>query len=105
MELNVGGTHFVVGRDTLTSVKGSRLGELFSGKVDPRKGGNGEEVFLDRDPVVFNHMINYLRSNRKFLPKELSPDLRHHLETEIRFWKVGDGLSDNLLGEQAQNNQ
>ena len=42
MELNVGGTQFMVGRDTLTSVKDSALTEMFSGKINLNKlnGGN-----------------------------------------------------------------
>lgn len=36
-------------------------------------------------------MINYLRSDCKFLPRDLSPDERKHLEIEMSFWKVGEG--------------
>ena len=100
----MGGTHFLVGRDTLTSVKDSMLREMFSGKVNLKKI-NGEQIFLDRDPVVFNHMVNYLRSNRKFLPKELSPDLRRRLDMELRFWKIGDGLPNDLVGDLQRSNQ
>ena len=47
-------------------------------------------MFIDRDPVAFNHMINYLRSNRKSMPRDLSADEKKNLENEIKFWKVGD---------------
>jgi hypothetical protein len=85
----------MVSRNTLTSVKDSMLRKLFTGSVNLKKIHDGEQIFLDRDPVVFNHMINYLRSNRKFLPKDLPPDLRHQLDLELKFWKVSGDLVEN----------
>lgn len=61
--LDVGGKEIVVDRKTLTSVEGSMLSAHFSGNI-PLKKTNENKVFIDRDPDVFTHMINYLRSGR-----------------------------------------
>lgn len=37
-------------------------------------------------------MLNYLRSERKYLPRQLSSDKKHHLKMEIQFWQVDKGL-------------
>ena len=47
---------------------------------------------MDRDPTIFGHMINYLRSERKFLPRQLTADQKHHLKMEIQYWQVDKGL-------------
>ena len=70
MSLNVGGvTHgFTVSKHLLCSVKGSALEAMFSGRhALPLYEG---KVFVDRDPQVFNLLINYLRNNLK-VPTQL----------------------------------
>lgn len=66
--LDVGGREFVVDRKTLTTVDGSMLSAQFSGNI-PLKKTEENRIFLDRDPEIFGHMLNYLRSERKFLPR------------------------------------
>lgn len=70
MRLNVGGTYFIVGRQTLTSVKDS----LLTAQINANSNGN--QVFLDRDSEVFTHVITYLRSGRKLIAKEINDDMR-----------------------------
>jgi len=50
------------------------------------------KVFLDRDPDIFKHMINYIRSDRKYLPQDVNQDVKKLLEMEIKFWGVDFGL-------------
>ena len=89
--LSVGGKDFVVGRHTLLSVEESVLAELFSGNAYLEKMKDGK-VFLDRDPVVFEHLIRYLRSERSFVPRDLSSDMKNLLHLEFKYWKVDNGL-------------
>jgi len=64
-----------VGKKTLTSVPGSMLSEMFKDDANLRKDFDGN-VFLDRDPEVFKHTLNYLRNNREHLPQDISEDLK-----------------------------
>lgn len=33
-------------------------------------------LFVDRDPVMFEHVLNYLKSDRKFLPTNIAIDVK-----------------------------
>ena len=44
------------------------------------------EIFVDRDPEVFSHIITYLRSGKKFLPQDASADLKTKIDMEIMYW-------------------
>ena len=77
----------IVGRTTLTSVKESTLAEMFSDNY-PLRYVDDDKVFIDRNPRVFGHMIEYLRNDRKILPKEIPNDLKILIENEIAYWKV-----------------
>lgn len=75
MNLDVGGFKMSAGRNTLTSVPGSMLAEMFQNDSNIRFNGDGN-IFIDRDATVFGHIINYLRNGRKILPQELSDDMK-----------------------------
>ena len=51
------------------------LSEMFKDDANLRKDIDGN-VFLDRDPEVFKHTLNYLRNNREHLPQDISEDLK-----------------------------
>lgn len=87
VRLNVGGQSFVVGMDTLTSVDGSLLQNFFTAE-----NFKNEKIFIDREPGAFNNMLQYLRSDRKYVPKNLPPDIKAQFEMEIKHWKVDNGL-------------
>ena len=61
IKINVGGTFLSVRRETLSSIKGSRLEALFSGRWENRllrdEDGN---VFMDLNPDTFKEIIEYL---------------------------------------------
>ena len=68
INLNVGGTHKVmVSQKVLTSVGGSNLAKMFSGMHSLKKVDNS--VFLDRDGLTFQTLVNYLRNDRKVYPE------------------------------------
>ena len=76
----------MVGMDTLTSVDGSLLQDFFT------ENFKNEKIFIDREPEAFREMLKYLRSDRKYVPKNLAPDVQSQFEMEIKHWKVDNGL-------------
>eukprot|EP01130_Rhizamoeba_saxonica_P002007 TRINITY_DN11818_c0_g1_i1.p1 TRINITY_DN11818_c0_g1~~TRINITY_DN11818_c0_g1_i1.p1 ORF type:complete len:324 (-),score=54.68 TRINITY_DN11818_c0_g1_i1:109-1080(-) len=59
VKLNVGGQIFVTSKTTLTKDKNSYFyGMISSNNWQPDEDG---EYFIDRDPVVFNRILNYMR--------------------------------------------
>ena len=60
VQLNIGGTHMTVGRYTLTKVKESKLSEMFSDITTTGNKNEGDRVFLDRNPLIFKYIIDYL---------------------------------------------
>ena len=51
--------------ETLKKVSGSKLATYCSSAL---KYANGS-LKIDRDPEIFEHMLIYLQSDRKYLPK------------------------------------
>ena len=69
ISLDVGGTHHIkTNLELLTSVDGSLLQKMFSGKHDVPKNERGY-IFLDRDGETFLTIVNYLRNHRRAMPK------------------------------------
>ena len=50
-----------VRRTTLTSVQGSALEAMFSGRHALQTVE--DKVFIDRNPIAFNFMIDFIRNN------------------------------------------
>ena len=61
IRLNVGGQHFITTRTTLCAVEGSLLANMFGKYAQPIKIGIGGELFLDRNPIAFGVILDYLR--------------------------------------------
>ncbi|XP_045169453.2 BTB/POZ domain-containing protein KCTD7-like [Mercenaria mercenaria] len=61
IELNVGGTLMNTLRSTVTKEADSLLANMIKGNVPLTKDGTGR-YFLDRDPVIFGHVLEFLRS-------------------------------------------
>eukprot|EP00930_Biecheleria_cincta_P038620 TRINITY_DN26528_c0_g1_i2.p1 TRINITY_DN26528_c0_g1~~TRINITY_DN26528_c0_g1_i2.p1 ORF type:complete len:364 (+),score=97.81 TRINITY_DN26528_c0_g1_i2:50-1141(+) len=61
--LDVGGVHFKTSRSTLTSVHGSMLAAMFSGRHDSMLSSEGQDgrTFIDRDGAPFGYILNFLR--------------------------------------------
>jgi len=74
IKLDVGGAHFTTSLSTLTQVGGSLFSGMFSGniKITPDKDGY---YFIDRDPTVFPHILNFLRGT--------PPDIKNFSKREI----------------------
>ena len=89
VRLNVGGTRYEVSRDTLTRYEGSMLTSLLSGKWKEGEGGENE-IFIDRDGRRFGYILDYLRSNRVYLP-DLSD--QSALKDEFEFFGIEADMS------------
>ena len=72
IKLDVGGTQFSTLKTTLTSVKGSFFSAMFGGRWNPKEGTDGS-YFIDRDPLVFPQILNYLREGTIIDLEYLSP--------------------------------
>ena len=79
--LNVGGCYYVTRRSTLT-----RSNSFFSGLASTT---DETELFVDRDPTHFRHILNWLRGVR-YLPeddtllRELSWEADYYALTDMR---------------------
>ena len=84
-----------VGRELLTSVKGSKLAATFSGDHKLQVLPGNQRVYLDRNPFIFDYCLEYLRSNRSFIPKSTptNPNIRELFDMEVKFWGLDRGLA------------
>lgn len=86
VNLNVGGSLKQVSRELLTKYKNSLLEKTFSGSFDLKT--IDEHVFLERDSKVFDMMLNYLRYDRNYVPKNVDDETKRLFEMEIQHWGV-----------------
>jgi hypothetical protein len=92
VHLNVGGTRYEVARSTLMRYEGSMLASLVSGKW---KEGNGEEeIFIDHNGRRFEWVLDYLRSDRAYVP-DLSD--QSALQEELDYFGIALDMSKVYL--------
>ena len=92
ISLNVGGTIFATSVATLTQYPNSMLAAMFdpeSERPPARKDGQGN-FFIDRDPVPFGVILNFLRSAR--LSKDLGGCTLERLEWEADYFGLEELL-------------
>lgn len=61
----------MVAKYILTSVEGSMMSTLFQNDSLCKRMPDGS-IFIDRDPEIFEHVIKFLRSDRTYLPRNVS---------------------------------
>lgn len=69
----------------LCSIPGSALDAMFSGRHELTKV-NGR-IFIDRDPIIFKLVIQYLRSNFK-IPLITDKSIYKLFIQELDFWQL-----------------
>ena len=84
--MNVGGNFKQVSKELLTTVSDSLLQKTFSGKHN-LKAFNGN-VFLDRDPKIFDMVLNYLRYDTNYIPKNVNEETKRLFDMEIQYWGI-----------------
>eukprot|EP01089_Gocevia_fonbrunei_P005933 TRINITY_DN1642_c0_g2_i1.p1 TRINITY_DN1642_c0_g2~~TRINITY_DN1642_c0_g2_i1.p1 ORF type:complete len:297 (+),score=50.54 TRINITY_DN1642_c0_g2_i1:441-1331(+) len=60
IKLDIGGSLHTTSLGTLLSQQGSFFEAMFSGRWDTKSDQDGI-YFIDRDPLMFNHLLNFLR--------------------------------------------
>ena len=53
-------------------------------------------MFLDRDAKIFEMVLNYLRYNRKYYPKEADAEQKRMFEMEVHYWELGNFVEPKL---------
>jgi hypothetical protein len=82
IKLDVGGTIFATSLSTLTFIKGTFFEVMFSGRWEPKKEEDGS-FFIDRDPIVFRYILNFLRGEEIKIDK-LSEDEKEMLLSDAK---------------------
>ena len=80
VRLDVGGQIFVTSRETLVA-----RDTFFRGLVEHVE--NDDEIFIDRDPTHFRHILNFLRNSPSF-PTKVS-DIQQ-LKAEADFYCISE---------------
>ena len=77
VRLNVGGTLFITSMDTLLS-QGDNMLSAMAKHPNPAQEVDGA-LFIDRDPTVFQWILNYLRGSAILHPKHTAAVSYTHL--------------------------
>lgn len=71
------------------------MAQFFSG-VQEHQLTNDGRIFIDRDPEAFTHMVNFFRSDLRYLPKDVNTDLKIRLYNEFKYWKADIGSERDM---------
>ncbi|XP_005112086.1 potassium channel regulatory protein [Aplysia californica] len=92
--LNVGGVVYTTTTSTLLKFPESMLGSMMSNGLPSTLDANGH-LFIDRDGLIFRHVLNFLRSSQLCLPSNFKDfDL---LSAEADFYQISpliDAIND-----------
>jgi len=87
VNLNVGGVHYTTSLDTLVKYADSMLTLMFSGNFINTMDKDGR-YFIDADGHMFQYILNFLRRNKLFLPKDFKQCQLNHLQAEAEFFQI-----------------
>lgn len=85
--LNVGGHLYAALRQTLARHQGSLLEEIANGKKPVQHVDSMGNSFIDRDGLVFRHVLNFLRLGELMLPNDFKE--AGLLRREAEFYRLG----------------
>ena len=91
--LNVGGVCHEVLWKTLQSIPNSRLGELPSPNTEKQQANSGPQtknVYFDRNPIIFNSILDFYRTGKLHFNEDICPD---SISDELQFWMISE---DNI---------
>lgn len=83
--INVGGARFVTSRSTLERIPGTRLSNLQ--RTDRNFNPTTNEWFFDRNPALFNFLLDYYRSKELHFPHNFCGP---SIQKELIFWKIDE---------------
>jgi hypothetical protein len=79
VRLNVGGKLFIIEKDALVKSEYFKI-MLTSSFMESIEGKEGKEIFIDRDPKIFEFIFEYLQDSKIEIPKIY--------ETELDFYQI-----------------
>jgi potassium voltage-gated channel Shab-related subfamily B protein 2 len=107
--LNVGGFRHEVMIRILNKIPNSRLGELLRAttreellSICDDYNLNDAEFYFDRDPTLFNYIINYYRMGDLHISDGLCPVILKH---ELIYWKINSPKMDICCEEKLYEKQ
>ncbi|CAH1232506.1 KCTD21 [Branchiostoma lanceolatum] len=101
VSLNVGGHIYTTARSTLIRYPDSMLGAMFGGDLGTLQDDQGR-YFIDRNGRLFEHVLNFLRTNQLVLPEDFKE--LPLLEMEADFYQI-QPLIEALKSYKARINQ
>lgn len=91
VQLDVGGIKYEIARDTLARCEGSLLARLISHDLKEGSPGDNKPVFIDRDGRLFGYVLDYLQTNKVFLPRSVSLIA---LEKEFKYYGIDADMTN-----------
>jgi hypothetical protein len=88
VRINVGGTVFMTSLKTLGTFTNTKLAQLCTGCREYDQKSNS--YFFDRNPILFNYILDCYRTGRFHFPSYLCGD---SVIEELKFW----GLDENVI--------
>ena len=86
VKVSIGGNRKEISLQLLRSVSNSLLAQTFSGRYELMKVD--DYVFIDRDPVIFDMLLNYLRYKGDYFPSNVNVETFKLFEMELRHWDL-----------------
>ena len=109
LTLNVGGFKHETTIRTLNKIPNSRLGSLIRASTEEELSSvcddynfENQEFFFDRDPTLFNCILNIYRIGNLHISDDLCPAL---LKKELIYWKIDDPNMDICCEEKLYEKQ
>ena len=82
INFNCGGEKFSVSHKTISKFKDSILFVMING---PWKEASQDEIFIDKDPVIFRAIINFMRNDELFIPPGIS---KEEIANELDYYNI-----------------
>ena len=109
IKLNVGGERFEILLKTLQKIKKGRLWKIINAfkecdlsELCDGYNLNESEFFFDRDPSLFNFILNYYRVGRLHISDCICPIV---LNNELIYWDLDQPLMDVCCEEKLYNKE
>ena len=106
--LNVGGLKHEASIRMLNKIPSSRLGKLIGASTREELSSICDdhnldklEFYFDRDPTLFNYILNYYRSGHLHISDAFCPFVLQH---ELIYWKIPHPKMDICCEEKVKNN-
>jgi hypothetical protein len=107
--LNVGGLKHEILWKTLNRFPNSRLGKLkknlnsdYLSSLCDDYDGEKNEFFFDRDPTLFNSILNYYREGKLHINDNICPNV---LQLELEYWEIDEPNMDLYCEEKLYHKQ